>query len=202
MKKLTTILSCMLLAVTASAQIVTQTTTTTTRNDNTNLFEKIPEEGKYVGYAGIEIMSPGFFGDGGSAVGVTTTHGAMVRETIFVGAGTGYFADFHNKQGLIPIYGDIHYFFRSQYQRRIYPHIAGRLGAQIATQGGAGAFGQIAIGLRVPFSEKFAMNLEVGPYYGTHYEREHANNELSINGKPFKSSGAKFAFFGRVNFEF
>ena len=62
----------MLLAVTASAQVVTQTTTTTTRNDNTNLFEKIPEEGKYVGYAGIEIMSPGFFGDGGLEFGFSS----------------------------------------------------------------------------------------------------------------------------------
>lgn len=202
MKKLTTIISCLILGLTASAQVVTQNTVSSNRNDNTNLLEKIPEEGKYVGYAGIELLSPGFFGNGGSCFGVTTSHGAMVRETIFVGGGTGYYADFGNKQGIIPIFGELRYFFRSQFQRRIYPHIAGRIGAQIATQGGAGAFGQVGIGLRVPFTESFAMNIEVGPYYGTHYEREHGTNEVSIIGRPFKASGTKFAFFGRINFEF
>ncbi|MDE7335722.1 MAG: hypothetical protein K2N10_05380, partial [Muribaculaceae bacterium] len=154
------------MSLSAAAQVVTETRTPK-KNENTNLYEKVPEEGKYVGYAGIEIASPGAFGDGGANFGFTTTHGLMGNESIFVGGGLGYIADFYNKQGLFPLFADGRYFFRSQFQRRIYPHIAARRGALIPTQGNVGVMGQLAIGLRVPFSESFAMNIEVGPQYGT-----------------------------------
>ncbi len=188
-------------SLSASAQVITETRATK-KNENTNLYEKVPVEGKYVGYAGIEIVSPGAFGDGGANFGFTTSHGVMVKDCIFVGGGLGYVADFSNKQGIFPVFADGRYFFRSQFQRRIYPHIAGRLGAMIPTQGSVGAMGQIAIGLRVPFSESFAMNIEVGPQYATRYERAHDLNSVSDNGAPFKSAGSRFSFFGRVNFEF
>lgn len=189
------------MSLSAAAQVVTETRTTK-KNDNTNLYEKVPMEGKYVGYAGLEFVSPGAFGNGGSNFGVTTAHGAMVTENVFVGAGLGYLADFHNKQGIFPVFADGRYFFRSEFQRRIYPHIAARLGALIPTEGQVGFMGQLAVGIRVPFSDSFAMNIEVGPQLGTHYEREAEKNSISITGGPFKSKDTKFGFFGRVNFEF
>lgn len=201
MKKIfTVILTCLLLSASASAQIIISQKAEN-KNQHTNLLEKVPEQGKYVGYAGVELLSPGFFGDGGVNFGITTTHGAMLRDRIFVGGGVGYFADFRNGKGVIPIFADGRYFFRSQFQRRIYPHIGARAGAQIATEGGVGGFVQLALGLRVPFTEKFAMNIEVGPQYATHYEREHKQNMIST-GKPFTTAGNKFQFFARLNFEF
>lgn len=203
MKKIfSIILFSLALSLPASAQIITaQKVDDKTRNEHTNLLEKVPEEGKYVGYVGVELVSPGYFGDGGANFGLSTTHGVMLKDRIFIGGGAGYFADFNNKKGVIPVFADGRYFFRSQFQRRIYPHIGGRLGVQIATEGGVGGFGQVALGLRVPFTERFALNVEVGPQYATGYEREHELNMISTN-KPFKSAGCKFQFFGRINLEF
>lgn len=166
----------------------------------TNLYDKIPSAG-YVGFAGVEISAPGFFGDGGFGAGITTSHGWMVRPTIFLGLGTGYIADFNNDKGVIPIFAEGRLYFPSQYMRRIYPHIGLRLGGQVATEGGAGTYVQVACGFRVPFSEKFAMNVEVGPQYATKYVRERRSDIITIN-QPFQSSGMRFAFFGRINFEF
>lgn len=190
----------MALGASTSAQVITEQKVTN-KNAHTNLLEKVPEEGKYVGYVGIELVSPGYFGAGGANFGLSTTHGAMIQDRIFIGGGVGYFADFSNKQGVIPVFADGRYFFRSQFQRRIYPHLGARLGVQIATEGGVGGFGQIALGLRVPFTESFALNVEVGPQYATGYERKHEQNMISTN-QPFKSAGCKFQFFGRINFEF
>lgn len=166
----------------------------------TNLLDKVPSQG-YVGFAGVELMSPGFFGDGGFNAGITTSHGWMVRPTIFFGLGTGYVADFRNEKGVIPIFAEGRLYFPSQYMRKIYPHIGARLGGMIATEGGAGSYVQVACGIRVPLSEKLALNIEVGPQYATKYERERRSDIITFNS-PFKSSGMRFSFFGRVNFEF
>lgn len=201
MKNLILFVLAFCMSLSAAAQVNTETRVPT-KSTKTNLYEKVPMEGKYVGYAGLEFVSPGAFGNGGTNFGVTTSHGAMVTESVFVGAGLGYLADFHNKQGVFPVFADGRYFFRSEFQRRIYPHIAARLGALIPTEGQVGFMGQLAIGIRVPFSDSFAMNIEVGPQLGTHYEREAEKNSISITGGPFKSKDTKFGFFGRINFEF
>lgn len=196
----------LLTLLTLSASVVSAADTNAVKktprpDDRTNLLEKIPQENSYVGYVSVETVSPGFFGDGGINLGITTSHGYMIREDIFIGAGAGYIADVHNKQGIIPIFAEARYFFRSQYQRRIYPHIGARAGGQIATEGGAGYLAQIGIGFRVPLTEKLALNLEVGPQYASAYERKHAYNSIST-GQPYTSAKAKFQFFGRISFEF
>lgn len=172
------------------------------KNDYTNLYEKIPAEGSYVGNVALEIVSPGSYGQGGFNVGITTVHGKMFTDRLFLGLGTGYMADFHYGEGLIPIFAEGRIYFPSQYQRRIYPHIGLRAGAEIATEGGCGGMGQIALGFRIPLSEQLALNVEVGPQYATKYEREHGANEISATGKPFRASGGRISFFGRVIFEF
>lgn len=171
------------------------------RNKKSNLYNKVPLEGHYVGYAGIELASPSFFGDGGANYGVVTSHGYMVTDKIFAGAGVGYIEDFTNKQGVIPVFAEGRYFFQSQYQRRIYPHINARAGALFATEGGTGFMLQAGIGIRIPFSNSFAMNFEIGPHYSTKYRRQAGKMELTYNG-PFKNSDYAFGFFARVNFEF
>lgn len=166
----------------------------------TNLHDKIPAAG-YVGFVGVEMGSPGAFGPGGFSIGATTSHGYMVTPRIFVGAGAGYIADTEDSQGVIPVFAEGRLYFPSQYMRRIYPHIAARLGAQFATEGGTGGLVQLACGFRVPFNQKLALNVEVGPQYATAYERETPKDQISFNA-PFKSNGMKFSFFARINFEF
>lgn len=178
------------------------TAATPKQNKYTNLYEKIPTEGGYVGYVGVEIVSPGSFGAGGFNAGITTSHGKMFTRNLYAGLGAGYIADFRNEKGIIPIFAEGRYFFASQYQRRIYPHIGLRAGAAIATEGGTGALVQACVGFRVPLSEKFALNIEVGPQFSSKYEREHADGAVTDTGKPFRVDGTHFAFFGRVNFEF
>ncbi|MBE6305952.1 MAG: hypothetical protein E7082_08600 [Bacteroidales bacterium] len=166
----------------------------------TNLYDKIPAEG-YVGFGGVEIVAPGFFGDGGYSVGVTTSHGWMVRPTIFLGLGAGYIQDFDDDQGVVPIFAEGRIYFASEYMRRIYPHIGARIGGVVATEGGGGTYIQLAGGFRVPFSNKVALNVEVGPQYATKFERQHDLNQIGVN-TPFKSKGMRFSFFGRINIEF
>lgn len=168
---------------------------------HTNLYDKIPAEG-YVGYVGVELGAPGSFASGGFSIGATTSHGWMVTPRAFLGAGTGYIANTSFSDcGVIPIFAEGRLYFPSQYMRRIYPHIGARVGAQIATQGGAGGLIQIACGFRVPFNERLALNVEVGPQYATAYEREHGQNQVTYAGD-FKSAGMKFSFVGRIYFEF
>lgn len=172
------------------------------RNKYTNVYEKVPLEGSYVGYAGVELLSPSFFGDGGANFGITTSHGVMVTPCIFVGGGAGYIQDFRNNLGLVPVFAEGRYFFQSQYQRRIYPHIGARAGAAIPTkEGKVGYLLQLCIGFRIPLAETFALNLEVGPQYATKYRRETENGYASWN-KPFRNDGDAFSFFARLNFEF
>lgn len=166
----------------------------------TNLHDKIPSEG-YVGFAGAEIMSPGFYGDGGFSAGVTTAHGWMLRPTVFLGLGTGYIADFQDSKGVIPIFAEGRIYFPSEYMRRIYPHINLRAGGIVGTEGGGGTYFQAGAGFRVPLSEKLALNVEVGPQYATSYTRERRSDVIN-HGGPFKSGKMRFAFFGRINFEF
>lgn len=168
--------------------------------ERTNLYDKLPGEG-YVGYAGVETVSPGFFGDGGFAAGVTTEHGWMVTPKVFFGGGVGYIRDFEQSEGVVPIFASGRFFFPSEYMRKIYPHVSARLGGEIATHGGSGTFMQLSVGFRVPFSDSFAINVEVGPQYATKFRREHRVGEESY-GKGFKAEGMRFAFFGRVMFEF
>jgi len=167
----------------------------------TNLYEKIPAEGSYVGFAGVELVSPGAYGNGGVNFGITTVHGKMFTSRLFLGAGAGYIADFHNDKGLIPIFVEGRFYFPSQFQRRIYPHIGLRGGVEVATIGSCGGTFQAAIGFRIPLSEKLALNIEVGPQYASKYEREHGEGQASVGAK-FRPAGGRFAFFGRVNFEF
>lgn len=188
--------------IVALASILGTTAATPKQNKYTNLYEKIPMEGSYVGYVGAEIISPGSFGDGGFNAGITTSHGKMFTRNIYAGLGAGYIADFRNEKGIIPVFAEGRYFFSSQYQRRIYPHIGLRAGAAIATEGGTGALVQACVGFRVPLSEKFALNIEVGPQYSTKYEREHGEGTITDTGKPFRAAGMRFSFFGRINFEF
>lgn len=167
----------------------------------TNLYDKVPGEG-YVGSVALEIKAPGYFGNGGSAMGATTTHGWMVTSQFFAGLGAGYIHDTGSGEGVIPIFAEGRYYFTSQYMRRIYPHIGLRAGGQVATEGGAGFYSQLACGVRVPVSEKLAITVEVGPQYSTRYQREgHSESKLSI-GTKYKSSGANFSFFGRIGLEF
>ncbi len=174
------------------------------RNKYTNMLEKVPLEGSYVGYAGIEMLSPSYFGDGGTNFGVTTSHGVMITNRIFVGGGAGYIHDFRNDIGIIPVFAEGRYFFQSQYQRRIYPHIGARAGAIIPTQSQAkaGYLLQVCLGFRVPLTEGFAFNLEVGPQYATKYSRDTPDKQIAQMGEPFISKGDFFSFFARVNFEF
>lgn len=167
----------------------------------TNLYDKIPAEG-YVGFAGIDISAPSFFGEGGGfSTGITTSHGWMLRSNLFLGAGAGYLHDFHNDQFVVPIFGDARIYFPSKYMRRIFPHIGARLGGVVASEGGGGLYAQLACGFRVPFSNQVALNVEVGPQYVGKFEREHLAGELGIN-TPFKAKGMRFGFFGRVSIEF
>lgn len=172
----------------------------TVHAERTNLYDKLPGDG-YVGFAGVELTSPGFFGDGGSAVGVTTEHGLMVTPKIFFGGGVGYLHDLEQGEAVVPIYAAARFYFPSEYMRKIYPHVVARLGGEVATTGGGGTFMQLGLGIRVPFSDKFALNVEVGPQYATKFEREHLSDNVTW-GNDFKANGMRFAFFGRVSFEF
>lgn len=204
MKKVSLIFAAILAAISLSAAEPEAKTTeqkVDPRDKHSNIYEKVPLEGKYVGYVGIELLTPSFFGGGGVDYGVTTSHGAMITNRIFLGGGAGYMQDFNNSIGLFPVFADFRYFFQSKYQRRIYPHIGARAGAVIPTEGKVGYMVQLGLGVRIPFSENFAMNVEVGPQYATKYERDTEDKYVSI-GKPFVSNGDFFSFFFRVNFEF
>lgn len=168
--------------------------------ERTNLYDKLPGQG-YVGFAGAEMTGPGFFGDGGFAAGVTTEHGVMATSTIFFGGGVGYMRDFEQHEAVIPVFATARFYFPSAFMRKIYPHVSARLGGEVATHGGGGTYMQLGIGFRIPFSEKLAMNLEIGPQYATKFAREHRSDEVTYGGD-FKSNGMRFAFFGRVTFEF
>lgn len=168
--------------------------------ERTNLYDKLPGDG-YVGFAGVELASPGFFGNGGFAAGVTTEHGLMVTPKVFFGGGVGYVRDFEQHEAVIPIFAAARFYFPSEYMRKIYPHVSARLGGEVATHGGGGTYMQLGIGFRIPFSEKIAMNLEIGPQYATKFEREHRSDEATFGGD-FKANGMRFAFFGRVTLEF
>lgn len=183
--------------VSAKSQIASDS-----RNKYTNVYEKVPLEGKYVGYAGIELLSPSYFGDGGANFGIVTSHGYMVTDKIFVGGGVGYIRDFPYGKAVIPIFAEGRYFFQSEYQRRIYPHFGLRAGAAVATEGGTGFVGQMCVGFRIPLTEGFAINLEVGPQYATKYMRESKAGYISETGEPFVKDGYFFSFFARLNFEF
>ncbi|MCM1309965.1 MAG: hypothetical protein NC301_02930 [Bacteroides sp.] len=172
------------------------------RNRYTNVLEKVPLEGSYVGYAGLELLSPSYFGEGGVNFGVTTSHGAMVTNAIFLGGGVGYMQDFRNSVGAIPVFAEGRYFFQSQYQRRIYPHIGARAGAVIPTEGKVGYLVQLCVGFRVPLTENFAMNIEVGPQYASKYRRDVEQGYVGQTGEPFVKNGDSFGFFARINFEF
>lgn len=164
----------------------------------TNLYDKVPHSG-YVGSVGLEINAPGAYP--GTSGGLTTVHGFMVKPTIFAGVGAGYLHSFTSDQGVIPIFAEGRFYFPSEHMRRIYPHVGVRLGGQIGTQGGAGMYSQIACGFRVPFSDRLALNIEVGPQYVGKYERESSSTTVTY-GKDFKAGGSHFGFFGRVTFEF
>lgn len=170
------------------------------RAERTNLYDKLPGDG-YVGFAGVEMTSPGFFSDGGFAAGVTTEHGVMVTSKVFFGGGVGYIRDFERHEAVVPIFASARFYFPSEYMRKIYPHVSGRLGGEVATHGGGGTYMQLGIGFRIPFSEKLAMNLEIGPQYATKFEREHRLDDVSVFGD-YKANGMRFAFFGRVTLEF
>ncbi len=163
----------------------------------TNLYEKVPHEG-YVGSVAVEVNAPGAYGTTG--FGVSTTHGFMVRPTVFAGVGAGYIHSFDHSKGVIPVFAEGRFYFPSQYMRRIYPHVGVRLGGQIGTEGGAGFYSQVACGIRIPFSDRTALNVEVGPQYAGKYERA-SEGYLTYNAK-FRSKGQQFGFFGRVSFEF
>lgn len=164
---------------------------------NTNLYDKVPHAG-YVGSIGLEVSAPGAYGSTG--LGVVTTHGLMVNPTIFAGVGVGYLHSVSNGQGVVPVFAEGRFYFPSRYMRRIYPHVGVRLGAQLGTEGGAGLYSQVACGIRIPFSERLALNVEVGPQYAGKYERAE-KGQVTYNA-PFKSKGQQFGFFGRVTFEF
>ena len=166
---------------------------------NTNLYDKVPHSG-YVGNVALEIASPGAYP--GSAAGVTTTHGCMVTPKILAGVGVGYLHAFNSGKGVIPIFAEGKFFFPSEHMRRIYPHIGVRLGGQVGTEGGAGPYSQVACGIRIPFSDRVALNVEIGPQYAGKYERLGASNTTVTYNKPFKAHGERFSFFGRVSFEF
>lgn len=195
-------------STTTTTTTTTKTITTTRKSDNrdrySNVYEKVPLEGTYVGYAGVEMLSPSFFSNGGTDFGVVTSHGYMVSRSIFIGGGAGYLADFRHDKGIIPIFAEGRYFFQSQYQRRIYPHIGARAGAAIPTEGKVGFLVQACLGFRIPLAETFAVNIEVGPQYSTKYQREIEHPGLQVDevGKPFERDGYFFSFFARLNFEF
>jgi len=171
------------------------------RNKRSNLYEKVPLEGTYVGYAGVEMMTPGFFGNGGVNAGVTTSHGYMVKRALFVGGGVGYLQDFNHSLGIIPVFAETRYFFQSKYQRRIYPHIGARAGAIIPTEGKAGFMVQAHVGVRIPLTESFAMSLELGPQYAAKYKPKDVTAPGQID-QPYVQNGDFFSFFARLNFEF
>ncbi len=207
MKKITILLAAAVASLNLSATEPTTTKSTPKSNKHdryTNVYEKVPLEGTYVGYAGIEMLSPTFFSNGGADFGVVTSHGYMVTRNIFVGGGAGYLADFSHKRGIIPIFAEGRYFFQSQYQRRIYPHLGARAGAAIPTEGKTGFLIQACLGFRIPLAETFALNIEVGPQYSTKYQRKLEHQGLLVDevGSPFESDGYFFSFFARLNFEF
>ncbi len=170
------------------------------RNDkySSNLIEKIPSG--YVGSIGFEVNAPGAYPE--SAIGVTTVHGYMVKPKIFLGAGTGYIYSVRYGQGVIPLFAEARFYFSSQYMRRIYPHLGFRGGAQFATEGETGFYGQVACGFRVPVNEHLALNLEVGPQYVTKYTRGGRHDLTVTVNEPWKQNGCTFGFFGRLSLEF
>lgn len=168
----------------------------------TNVLDKLPSAG-YVGFVSAEFSAPGCFNSTSTDFGFTTTHGWMLRPTLFLGAGAGYIHNFRYNKGVIPVFAEGKLYFASQYMRRIYPHIGLRLGGQFATEGGSGFYSQLACGFRVPLTEKLALNVEVGPQLAQRYTNggRKEGEILGVGGK-FYNDGTKFGFFGRVSFEF
>ena len=177
-----------------------RTVQTKARNhkEDSNLIDKIPSG--YVGTVGFEFYTPGAYKS--SMFGATTVHGYMFSSRAFIGAGVGYLRDFDAEKYVIPVFAEGRYYFPSMFMRKIYPHIGLRLGGQIGEEGGTGFYGTLAAGVRVPLSEKLALNLEVGPQYSGKYEQT-GNSDVTLGvGTPWESRGSHFAFFARLMLEF
>lgn len=163
----------------------------------TNLYDKIPAQG-YVGGISLEMDATSPYGSG--AVGLSTTHGWMVTSTRFFGGGAGVVYTPEASQAVIPIYAEGRIYFPSEFMRRIYPHVGARVGGQIGTEGGSGLYMQMMGAIRVPLSEKLALNVEIGPQYTGSYTRQVRLDEISY-GKPYHSAGNRLGFFIRCGLE-
>lgn len=197
MKHILSLITALLLALPVMAQETVKVEAPYKGGSRTNLYDKVPHD--YVGQVALEIASPGAYG--GSMGGVSTTHGYMVRPTVFVGAGVAYYHSFDVKQFVVPIFAEGRIYFPSEHMRRIYPHISLRLGGQVASEGKPSFYSQAAVGIRVPFSDQLALAVEVGPQYAGKYERNATDKTLTAN-QPFVAKGHAISFFGRVAFEF
>lgn len=198
MKQFISLIAALMLALPVAAQDTAEVKAPSKGGSRTNLYDKIPSG--YVGQVALELASPGAFG--GASGGVTTSHGYMIRPTVYVGGGVGYIHSFDHSQAVIPIYAEGRVYFPSEFMRRIYPHINLRLGGQVATQGGASFYSQLAVGIRVPFSDRLGLVVEVGPQYVGKYARGGIHPGTTTFNEPFKPNGHGFAFFGRIAFEF
>lgn len=171
--------------------ILDQTVVPKTEKPETSKHNAIPDPG-YSGTIGVDLYAPGPFG--ASSFGITTTHGAMLTERHFLGAGVGVVQDFSRKRTSIPIYAEGRLYFLSKVNN-IYPNIALRAGAMTAGKVGTGFYGTLTGGIRIPFANGLGLLAEVGPELTPKYVRPGVS-------KPYKVDGTNFGFTARISFMF
>ncbi len=146
----------------------------------------------YSGNALLEVYANGPFGS--AAFGACTTHGAMITERHFIGAGLGLIHDVSNKRTMVPVYAEGRIFFPSAINR-IYPHIGARLGAVITGKPGTGFMASLTAAVRIPLGERLGLIGEVGPQLMSRYSRP-------AFAKPYRSDGTGFGITLRIGLSF
>lgn len=154
-------------------------------------FDPIPGPG-YSGAVTADVLAVSPYG--GTAVGVTTSHGVMLQGRYFFGAGTGYLRDIGKEMWMVPLYAEGRIYFKSA-NRRIYPNIGLRLGGMLVPEGPNGFYGTLTGGVRVPLGKRLGLIGEVGPQITSKYEREGY-------ATPYRSNGTRFGFTVRVGLSF
>lgn len=177
-----------------AAAVAQNTTAVVVENLNEtggSVYDPIPPRG-YCGMAGVELLATDPYG--GTAVGVTTTQGAMVTERHFLGIGAGYLRDLSFDMNIIPIFAEGRLFFQSAH-RKIYPNVGLKLGGMIVSEGGTGFYSALTGGVRVPIGPRLGLMVEIGPQITTGYNRK-------LHNAPFASDGTNIGFFARVGLMF
>lgn len=177
--------------VAAMAQTPTAVVVENLNETGGSVYDPIPPRG-YCGIAGVELLATDPYK--GTAVGVTTTQGAMVTERHYLGVGVGYLRDLSFDMNIIPIFAEGRLFFRSAH-RRIYPNVGLKLGGMIVSEGGTGFYSALTGGVRVPVGPRLGLMVEIGPQLTTKYNRK-------VHNGSFTSDGSNIGFFARVGLMF